>query len=470
MNKEELKKILGFIPSREQEDVIAKIISFFSSEEEDTFILTGAAGTGKTSILKAILQSLPEDMKPVLMAPTGRAASILSSKTGRQASTIHAQIYLVHEEKDKEGNVLYIRFVKREKVDETPTVFFVDEASMLGDVLRQDPDPQFVADAPLLPELIRHIKKGNKKNKLVFIGDPYQLPPVHMEFSPALSPEHLEEKYALRPLFYELTEVKRQSEGSYILTNAVNLRNAITHGMMTDDLVYEPVAGEDEAIEKYCQQIKEEQTEDLIYLAWKNVTVSELNSRIRGRLFGTWKTLVAGERVILDQGNYHGTYIPGGTLLTVEEVLDDSEEIAGIRFATVKLRYSGTDTVIGQEFKVFLEYLLSDPVSRRRDQKMSMLWHERYKVNKELRDTRNKLSDPYLAALRLKYAYAVTTHKAQGGEWKTVYLHPEFPFGPSSVKWLYTSVTRAKEHLYSFPMDLLSGFGSPGTPFLRDVG
>ena len=467
ITKRSNEEILGFQPTREQEKALENIVSFLSSDEKNTFILTGAAGTGKTSIVRLILEYLKDSgMTPVLLAPTGRAANILTLKTDLEASTIHSSIYLIEEIKDENGEILYIHFIRREKPEEKPMVFFVDEASMVGDRLIDAPHNKFVADAPLLKEFISYVRRGHENNKIIFIGDPYQLPPVGMNFSPALSETYLAENYDLRTNSYELTEVKRQNDDSYILENATKLREAIVHGMVYDDIYYEKMGSEEEAIEKYAEDLLSEDPKSSIFLAWKNVSVNILNNRIRKILYNTTKPLVKGERIILDQGNYHGTYIPAGTFLEVDEILNDNEVISGFNFATVKLRYPESGKVLDQEFKIFLGYLNSGQGNRRWDKNMSDLWHERYRVNKELRKTRNKNSDEYLSALKVKYAYAITTHKAQGGEWDKVYLHPELPFGPTSLQWLYTTVTRARKQLLSYSLDQSSEFGLPGIEYL----
>jgi len=222
----DIVKYLDFTPTTEQATALEMVAGFLDSDECNTFILKGAAGTGKTSILKAVVSYLlKNDHEHVLLAPTGRAARIISSKTGFSASTIHSHLYRVKEVKDDDDNVLYIEFVKRNNFGTKPCVYLIDEASMVGDT--NNKQDYFVSKKPLLEDLISFIREGHKDNKIIFVGDPYQLPPVNSDFSPALSEDYLTGKYGLTTSGFELTEVKRQDEGSYILENALQLRMAI---------------------------------------------------------------------------------------------------------------------------------------------------------------------------------------------------------------------------------------------------
>lgn len=159
--------------------------------------------------------------------------------------------------------------------------------------------------------------------------------------------------------------------------------------------------------------------------------------------------LVQGERIILNQSNYAGIYLSSGTFLIVDQIIGSTEEIAGFQFATVKLRRIDSEDLLPGTYKIEIGSLISEN-GRPDGSKMKALWHERFKMNKELRRTKDARSDEFLSALKVRYAYAITTHKAQGGEWDNVYLYPEIPFGPNGLRWLYTSVTRAKKHLFSF--------------------
>ena len=447
-NKKEIKTLFDFTPTNEQEELLKALVNFVDNDKQNTFIFKGAAGTGKTSVLKAVVKYLSNNnLGHKLLAPTGRAASIISSKTGFAASTIHSHLYRVVEVKDNDDNVLYIEFVKRQNINTNPCIYLIDEASMIGDI----PNTQdyYVSKKPLLQDLISFISEGHKDNKVIFIGDPYQLPPINSHESPALSVNYLQDKYNRKCNSFELTLVKRQDENSYILDNAMQLRSGIKNNLRRTHLQFETLESEDYAVEQYCQNLRNGAANKSIFLAWKNVSINTLNNKMRKMLYDSNTPLFPGERIILSQSNYADTYLSSGTFLIVEEIIGDIEEIAGLRFATVKLRQVDPDELLPGEFKIELGSLISEN-GRSDGNKMKTLWHERYKINKKLQRTKDARSDAYLSALKARYAYAITTHKAQGGEWDNVYLYPEVPFGPNGMRWLYTSVTRARKHLYSF--------------------
>ena len=439
---------LDFYPTSEQKQALDSIERFLKLPIHDTFILKGAAGTGKTSILKAIKGYVTSMGKEsILIAPTGRAAKILSEKTGGSTGTIHSHIYMVKEVKDDQGTVMYVEFIRRNNASDEQRIYIIDEASMVGDKVNNS--DYFSSKESLLTDLITFIKEGAKNNKIIFIGDPYQLPPISSMFSPALDENYLQEKFNLRVTEFELTEVKRQKKDSYILSNAEKLRNQIQGKEFNTSLKIESLPNENQLIEKYAQEINEGRAADSIFLAWKNVSINYLNSQIRQLLYPGHEKIILGERLVINQTNYTGHYLPSGTIVIVDQIIGIPETIAGFDFFTVKLRLADTEEIIDYEFKVDLQSLTSKtgPIDVNLTKK---LWHERFKTNKELQRTKDARSDAYLSALKTRYAYAITTHKAQGGEWDNVYLYPETPFGPNGLKWLYTTVTRAKKHLYSF--------------------
>ena len=448
MKRKSISQHLSFNPTSEQKQALDQIQRFLTLPIHDTFILSGAAGTGKTSILKAIVDYLDTNKTDrILLAPTGRAAKILSEKTEKTTGTIHSHIYLVNEVKDDDGTVLYIEFVKRNNIADAPTVYIIDEASMIGDILNNS--DFFTARESLLKDLITYIKEGNKNNKIIFIGDPYQLPPIKSSFSPALDENYLTENFNLKTTAFELTEVMRQEENSYILENATILRKRIIGNLTDDRIKIESLENERGAIDKYCNDIISGKADESIFLAWKNVSINNLNRQIRHRLNYSSDPLIVGERLVINQTNYTGYYLPSGTIVIIDQIIGATEYIAEHEFLTVRLKMADTDKVINYDFKIDLLSLTSEKGFL--DATLTKkLWHARFKLNKELQKTKDARVDEYLSALKTRYAYAITTHKAQGGEWNNVYLYPEIPFGSGRLKWLYTSITRAKQHLYSF--------------------
>ena len=203
-------------------------------------------------------------------------------------------------------------------------------------------------------------------------------------------------------------------------------------------------------IDAYVDRIRGLDREGHIMIAWKNITIHQLNLRIRQMLFGiTDQPIHLNERLVMHQSSYLEDYLPSGTMVQAVEIDDYIEQIAGHQFATIRIKRLDTGNLLDSKVKVNLNILLAE--SGHTDiNSLKDLWAARYKENKHLQKTKDPKSDPYLSAFKLRYAYAITAHKAQGGEWDEVYLHPEFPYGQNGLRWLYTAITRAKESLFSF--------------------
>lgn len=442
------KAILGFLdfeqPTAEQEQALLAMADFVApGNTEDFLILSGAAGTGKTSISKALIQYLnSEKISHHIAAPTGRAARILGKKAGAASTTIHSLIY--HPVSDPNSGAII--FNLKDNTEENFTVFILDEASMISSVIVKDDLGLFISKNSLLNDLVRFAKKGNSKNKLIFLGDRNQLPPVFEEFSRALSKEYMEQTYQLTGSGYQLTEVKRQQKDSYILRNAVTIRECIDNEMPAEELrgvENLPIAL---AALNYAEEYKENGFEGSISIAASHNMNRVFNEWVRSILFGDRAELVVPEDLLLVTSTWkrNGKELFSGDHVIVEEInLNAIEEVAGLQFAPVKLRYKN----LKNEDEILKDYLLLECITHPKGLKADQerrLRAERFKVNETYQKSGNPAEDTYVGAIRCTYGYSITCHKAQGGEWKKVYINSFFM---PSLRYQYTAITRAREEL-----------------------
>jgi ATP-dependent exoDNAse (exonuclease V) alpha subunit len=436
--------------SEQQKTAFSKLISFTSDlDVRNAFILQGSAGTGKTRLLKEYTQYLElENITYQLLAPTGRATKILSDNTRRKAKTLHSFLYKVHET-EKNGQHIY-NLIPRKTPPTVRTIFIVDESSMIGDM---PDDNLFHSQNSILYELTELLKSSPNGSKIIFVGDSYQLPPINENTSSALDYSLMKNKYKIHCEQFELTEVLRQESNSKILSNATLLRNVIERNQnFIPKLKYKNMHKLHLAVQKYCQLYDPMNPLKTVFIGWKNEKVDLLNNAIRRQLQkNNQDILVEGEQILLNRSIYSKSYIPTGEFGKVVSFNPNNiEKVADTRFGEAVLRfidYNGESITV--EAKIDIDFLLSDPLadSVERNQK---LYANRMKYNKRFRESKNRLDDPYLNALKIKYGYAITCHKSQGGEWDNVFIYPEFPNDKNRLKWIYTSITRAKSELYSF--------------------
>jgi len=235
-----------------------------------------------------------------------------------------------------------------------------------------------------------------------------------------------------------------------VLENAQKIKDSIIYNKSAfPHLKYASVSESLNISDLYANDIKAHGYNKAIVLAWTNKTIKEINKQVRNRLFPNQsKSITKRENLILFEGHYADHYIPNGTFVEVTDITGAVENIAGLQFITVKLKNTDTGIKLEGVYKINLDYL-ENKEENKYHEKIKALWHERYKVNKKLQKSKNKKDDAYLSALKVKYAYAITTHKAQGGEWDKVYIHPEQPLGIEGKKLMYTAITRAKKELIS---------------------
>lgn len=425
------------------------------------FILSGFAGTGKTTLVASLIHSFNQKNKKFkLLAPTGRAAKVLSSYSGELAFTIHKQIYF-HNDK---GGEFSITLAKNMYSD---TVFFVDEASMVSTRTNDD-------GRCLLRDLLNYVYTG-KNCKLVLIGDQGQLPPVGENIANALSESYLQENFLRLSIFNaRLEQIVRQEEASSIVKNATTIRTATN----TNQKIFSFLDEQSCVIEQYEFQEELDSAyanfgiDEVKVLSISNKRVLGINEGIRSRLLYREDILEKGDRIMVNRNNYFWLkndkdigFIANGEILEVEKI-SRIEPRYGFLFGHVKISFLDFPDKEPMELLVNLDLLTSSQLQLNQLQ-MRALFKE---VELELRHIKSKAKrfkeiseNPYWNALQVKYAYAITSHKAQGGQWKVVFIDflgksPEMEDN-AYLKWLYTSVTRATEKIFllNFPKNFFEG-------------
>ena len=440
---------LPFAPTTEQARFLFEVAEFVDSDE-DFFILRGSAGTGKTSVAKAVVDYLADRQMPCfLSAPTTRAARIIGRKTGRDARTLHSRIYLIEPLDD--GRV---QTLPRVNDDTEPTLYIVDESSMISDKVGED--DTFVAARGLLTTFLHYVRSGHSRSKVLFIGDIYQLPPIGYatgQTPPALSEVYLRERFGLNGRVVELTDVKRQAEGSAILQSATSLRDAMRMGSAWH-IEGDHVRYLNNAIDAYRRAFDPTRLDAVIYIAPYHKSLNNFNRAVRQRLGlsgpNVPDTLAVGDVVVFHQRFTGPDYTAtNGDFGRVVEIESGAERFAGLHFQQVVVELPDDagqpQRVAG---KVCLEFLRAERPELMREQEAT-LYAEVMRTDPAFRESKYKQQhlNPYLGAMRLRYGYGITAHKAQGSEFDTVVLNTWSPTGIHNLNYLYTGVTRAKERL-----------------------
>ncbi|GAA4398228.1 ATP-binding domain-containing protein [Nibrella viscosa] len=435
---------LPFTATREQANALYQLEEFTAPDyTDDVFVLCGAAGTGKTSLVKAVVDHLEaQQIRYYLTAPTGRAAKVLSRKTNALAHTAHHVLYTPQTLAD--GRVLLTR---KPVTAEPYSVYVVDEASMISD--RNRTDGSFVAAKSLLFDLLDHIKQSNPRNKVILIGDRYQLAPVGEEFSPALEPGYLERTYRMSVRSAHLTEVKRQDNGSPILTMATDIRRRSDAGLALNRLDVPRLSSYSAGVTRYLNLYRPGNPDYVIMIGSSNNVVNNFNEIIRKRLGFAGSVLAIGDQVVINENWSDGTrLLMKGDTGRVVELDPTTEKRAALTFQRAVLAFTEPS---GEPFTVTTCVLLDTLTSERGDidpEDMKNLKAERMAKNATYRQTERAYADPYMGAMRLRYGHALTCHKAQGGEWIHVMLHPYQR--PNDYRYAYTAVTRARETVVSW--------------------
>jgi AAA domain/UvrD-like helicase C-terminal domain len=472
----------------EQSSLIDELEKFLSNETS-CFLLKGYAGTGKTFLMKGLIEFLLQNNRNfIISAPTGRASKVISQKTKHKACTIHRAIYSSKELKefkikDEDGTETFkFYFEVRKNEDPTNTVYIIDEASMISNVYSEGEFFRF-GSGFLLKDLIAHINFDNNdhKRKIIFIGDNAQLPPVNMNFSPALNGKYLHDNYGLISNEFELTEVVRQKADSGILHNATKIRNSLKENIFNKldiETDFEDInkTKYEELLPKYLQACNNRIDEETIIVAYSNSAVKGYNDFVRNHFFPNQKTITIGDKVILLSNNYNYPqmellngdigFVVGISPTTESRTIllkrKNSKNV--VEEINVPLTFRNvTITFTDEDFKKhdigckIIENLLYSHQRDLSSDELKALYIDFKIRNKNLKSGTQAFkdalrSDKYFNALRIKFGYAITCHKAQGGEWANTFLNCKTSMGyfnSSYFRWLYTGITRAKENLYT---------------------
>ncbi|PAC26465.1 hypothetical protein BWI92_25850 [Flectobacillus sp. BAB-3569] len=420
-------------------------VGLFLKSTDKALILKGAAGTGKTSILKAVVNFLKDQKKQVeLWAPTGCAAMNLSEKTDYQAGTIHSGIYKPETDEER----ACVKLLRKVNQVEGEVIYIIDESSMISN--RVDSSADFETDTPMLSDLIEFVRSGHSDSKIIFVGDEFQLPPVKYgkyDTAPALDMDFLRREFDLCCSEVSLSKVMRQAEGSYILEVASEIRNSIRTGGRFSENIGKSMYRMENMIDLYLACFDETNPRAAVILSLSNDYALKCNHLIRQKL-GLTGTIAPGDMVVPSRNfyGYHNTYIPSGEILQVEHV-GKINKVAEMEFMRVGLkRFSHGQEAEIVDVTISLDYL-QDPKSITID-KRKALFASAKKYNPIYRQSKDSRDDEYLSAMQLGYAHAMTCHKAQGSEWNTVFFNTWMPPNPD-LRFLYTGVTRARKELFT---------------------
>jgi ATP-dependent exoDNAse (exonuclease V) alpha subunit len=456
--QQHIQKDFPYPPTADQLEAIRLFCGFVDQNSSSSiFLLKGYAGTGKTTLIASWLKPLQKQgYKVVLMAPTGRAAKVMSTYAMTKANTIHKRIYFAQQ--NKQGGIQFT--LQKNKFRKA--IFIVDEASMIGD---EQSSAQLFQNGSLLQDLIAYVQQGDRC-KLVFVGDTAQLPPVKQELSPALNQNYLSMHFSADVTEVELSEVLRQDALSGILHNATNLRN-LMHDSSADHfqfLIRDKVDithlqdGFDiqGALEDGYREVGRTETTIIVR---SNKRANLYNRQIRTQIMSLENDIAVGDLLLVVKNNYfwlapdsQAGFIANGDVIEVLRILS-FQELYGFRFARVHVQLvdypdqDPFDTVLILDALDAeghaLTYEQSNELYSKVRQDYSHL--PKYKQYPEVK------KNPFFNALQVKFAYALTCHKAQGGQWKRVFIEkPYLPDGPSVdyYRWLYTAITRASEQLF----------------------
>jgi exodeoxyribonuclease-5 len=451
-----IRKKFSFSPTPGQEKAFRILDKFIEDKDSarPVFLLRGYAGTGKTTLLSSLVHTLDSlGYTFILMAPTGRAAKVMSNYSGKYASTIHRQIYQNEKSDGSEG----LSF-RRKKNTLSKTYFIVDEASMLSDQAE-------ASSQGILSDLMDYVFE-KKSNKLILVGDTAQLPPVKLDISPALEGEYLRHRFFANLYECELTEVVRQETESGILRNATMLRGNLTDKSYKLEFItkgYKDIyrmTGEkmEDGLRYAYKKYGEENT---IIITRSNKSATGYNRYIRQTIKSVEDEVSAGDLLMVVKNNY--TTLPedspAGFLANGEFVeivkIRKFEEIHGFRFVHLELRLLDYPKHPKFEAVAFMETLYSANASLTSEQN-KMLFDSVWKDYGDLISKRARLEavkkDKYFTALQVKFAYALTCHKSQGGQWDAVFVDQgyltEENINEDFMRWLYTAITRATKEVF----------------------
>ena len=459
----QIYKKLSFQPTENQKKIIISFSDYLSDDDfSKIFVLNGYAGTGKTSLIAAIVSALKYlGIKTILLAPTGRAAKVLSKYSSEKALTIHKRIYR------EQTNAQYESKFSLNLNKESEAVFIVDEASMLS--TSNSSDKTLFGSGSLLEDLIQYVRSG-KKCRLVLVGDSAQLPPVGDDYSPALMPSELLPYGDV--VYQSMDEVVRQEADSGILFNATLVRTMLENGIYeiphldTDYPDIDAVQG-GEFLELLEDCYSRYGRDEVIVITRSNKRANRYNDGIRRNILFAEEQIESGDMLMVVKNNYHYTeriegcpmsFIANGDIACLKRIRR-FEDLYGFHYANAVLEFADYDNT-EIECKILLDTISSESPSLTYEQSQQLF----AEVEKDYLDIKSKIKrfkeireNEYFNALQIKFSYAVTCHKAQGGQWKAVFidrfLFGDEPMTRDMLRWLYTAITRATERVYLVNFD-----------------
>ena len=447
----------AFEPTADQQEFINQICEFILDDAQKMFLLKGYAGTGKTSLVSTLVKLLPQiKMKSVLMAPTGRAAKVIGNYADRKAFTIHSKIY--RQKHDKAGKMsLVLNYNMHED-----TLFIVDEASMISNTASTTSG---FGSRHVLNDLLDYVFAGNNC-KLLLIGDLAQLPPVKLLVSPALDENYLRNiDMFLKSV--TIREVVRQSLDSGILQNATLIRKHLqqkdySHPRFDVENFEDVQAVRSQDLEEVLDNSYSKYGfENTMVITRSNKTANKYNQQIRARIRYIEDELIAGDFMMVVKNNYHwlkenkeNNLIANGDIIEVLKVRQ-TEEAYGFRFANALVSMVDYPDAEPIQVKMLLD-VINDDAASIASSRMKEFFDQLIAEQEHLKTWKKKLDavkeNPFYNALQVKFAYAITCHKSQGGQWDCVIVDkgyvPDDSVDVSYLRWLYTAITRAKKQLY----------------------
>lgn len=467
MTPQEIKNYIlsefHFEPTSDQLGAIEKLADFLRCPNPQLFVLKGYAGTGKTTLMGALVRALEKNkLKSVLLAPTGRAAKVLAKNSGKIALTIHKKIYF------RRGSDEAAYFVKAKNLHKN-TLFIIDEASMIPGKSEGSFDHQF----NLLEDLFEYVYSG-ENCRAIFIGDGAQLPPVSEETSPALDVNYLNRKSYVKIIDHELKQVLRQELDSGILNNATTLRNEIALDSkkfpkfdlnIAKDVVRVGGFELEDMLNTSFSKYGEDET---VVICRSNKRAYQYNMQIRARLLWREEEIEAGDKLMVVKNNYNWLdeksemgFIANGDIAEVQRI-HGLEERYGFKFADVSVKFLDYPNEGAKDVKIMLNTLSSEAASLTYTEFRQLLNEVKLELS-EIKTAKSRYAalkkNEYLNALQVKFAWAVTCHKAQGGQWSSVFIDQGYltreMINKEYHRWLYTAFTRATEklHLVNFHED-----------------
>ena len=450
---EKLKLNFSHKPNSEQNKILLRLVEYITTlGNRSIFLLKGYAGTGKTTLISALVKSLPSiGKRSVLLAPTGRAAKVLAKYSKKKSSTLHKKIYWIRTTKN--GNT----FITLKENLHTNTIFIVDEASMIPEDAKDG-----INKRSLLEDLIKYVYEGIDC-KLILIGDTAQLPPVNLDISPALDENNLDKKYQKQIIHQELKKVVRQEKNSMVLENATHLRELIEGNIkklpkikLNQEVVR--ISSGDELQECIEKSYGNSGVENTTIICRSNKRANQYNDRIRSEILWQEDIISAGDILMVVRNNYfwldeksEAGFLANGDIIEVTRIKEIIERY-GFKFAKASIRLMDYENENEIDTILLLDTINSESPSLKYDE-YKKLYTEVGLDYKGQKDINKKIKEnEFFNAIQIKFGYSITCHKAQGGQWKNVFIDIGYfkkeMLDKNYLRWLYTAFTRSTENLY----------------------